>query len=425
MARAKSVDTISKNNKLNKEVDRLLSGKNWTDDEISYSFPTVAADYEKNYGSETRNGVTPLAPLEQDAFELIFDNIEAVTGLTFVESPIAKNATIRLAKSDLSNAEAWAYYPSTTPKGGDAWFDIFEVSLTESFAAGSRNYTLFMHELGHSLGLKHSGASLEYTVMSLSSHEGAADWDAEDANFPQTLMMYDIAALQHIYGANLDTNDGDTTYRWDPGTGVLSTDDSIDGVVVVPDAPGNTIFMTVWDGGGVDTFDFSNYDTADTPGMKVDLRPGGWTIVDPDQLADLDGVPGNVVADGNIAVALESIGPNGEIIAQYIENVIGSAAADQITGNGVANVLTGGGGNDTLVFWPAFGLDQVTDFDDAGDDTIVFSTAVFADWTAVENAMSVSGADVVITLDAINKVTLVGTTLASMTESDFTFVTVT
>jgi hypothetical protein len=39
--------------------------------------------------------------------------------------------------------------------------------------------------------------------------------------------------------------------------------------------------------------------------------------------------------------------------------------------------------------------------------------------------MSVSGADVVITLDAINKVTLVGTTLASMTESDFTFVTVT
>lgn len=114
-----------------------------------------------------------------------------------------------------------------------------------------------------------------------------------------------------------------------------------------------------------------------------------------------------------------------------IENVIGSAGADQIRGNDVANVLqggagndvlTGGGGNDNFVFRSGFGVDRITDFDDAGDDTIVFSTAVFADWTAVQNAMSASGADVVITLDAADKITLVGTTLASMTQSDFLFV---
>jgi Ca2+-binding RTX toxin-like protein len=115
---------------------------------------------------------------------------------------------------------------------------------------------------------------------------------------------------------------------------------------------------------------------------------------------------------------------------QSIENVIGSAAGDQISGNGFANVLeggsgndvlTGGGGNDTLVFRPGFGLDRVTDFDDSGNDTIAFSTAVFADWTAVRDAMSASGADVVITLDADNTITLVGTTLASMTQDDFSF----
>jgi serralysin len=114
-----------------------------------------------------------------------------------------------------------------------------------------------------------------------------------------------------------------------------------------------------------------------------------------------------------------------------IENVIGSAGADQIRGNEVANVLeggagndvlTGGGGNDNFVFRSGFGLDRITDFDDAGDDKIVFSTAVFADWTAVQNAMTASGADVVITLDAADKITLVGTTLASMTQSDFLFV---
>ena len=52
----------------------------------------------------------------------------------------------------------------------------------------------------------------------------------------------------------------------------------------------------------------------------------------------------------------------------------------------------------------------------------VGSTAVFADWTAVQNAMSASGADVVITLDATDTIRLVGTTLASMTQSDFLFV---
>jgi Ca2+-binding RTX toxin-like protein len=111
--------------------------------------------------------------------------------------------------------------------------------------------------------------------------------------------------------------------------------------------------------------------------------------------------------------------------------VIGSAGADQIRGNEVANVLegsagndvmTGNGGNDNFVFRSGFGLDQITDFDDAGNDTIVFSTAVFADWTAVQNAMEASGANVVITLDAADTITLVGTTLASMTQSDFLFV---
>ena len=98
---------------------------------------------------------------------------------------------------------------------------------------GSYTYTVLMHELGHSLGLKHSfeksgfGAvprdSLEYTVMSYSSYEGATSWYAPDGDFPQTLMMYDIAALQHMYGANYGTNAGNTTYQWNPLTGALTT----------------------------------------------------------------------------------------------------------------------------------------------------------------------------------------------------------
>ena len=75
-------------------------------------------------------------------------------------------------------------------------------------------------------------------------------------SFPQTLMMYDIAALQDMYGANYTTNSGNTVYKWDPNTG----QEFINGVAQA--APGgNKIFMTIWDGGGNDTYDFSNYTT--------------------------------------------------------------------------------------------------------------------------------------------------------------------
>ena len=83
-------------------------------------------------------------------------------------------------------------------------------------------------------------------------------------------MIYDIAALQYMYGANYSTNSGDTVYKWNPTTG----QETINGVAQA--APGgNTVFMTIWDGGGNDTYDFSNY----TTNLSVNLQPGGWTTV--------------------------------------------------------------------------------------------------------------------------------------------------
>ena len=123
-----------------------------------------------------------------------------------------------------------------------------------------------MHETGHAMGLKHpqeaigsfgimpaNRDSLEYTVMSYRSYIGApTSGYTNEARYPQTLMMYDIAALQEMYGANYSTNSGNTVYRWDPLTraGICQRDPQT--------APGaNRIFMTLWDGGGQDAFDFS------------------------------------------------------------------------------------------------------------------------------------------------------------------------
>jgi serralysin len=223
--------------------------------------------------------------------------------------------------------------------------------------------------------------------MSYSSYEGAKGWYAPEGDYPQTLMMYDIAALQYMYGANFDTNPGNTVYRWNPDTGELSISDSIKGTTHF-DAPNtDTIFMTIWDGGGIDTYDFSNYKSEDTTGLIVDLRPGCWTTVSCDQLADLDGSGGDIVAVGNIANSLAVRLPNGQT-ANLIENVIGAETDDQIIGNDAANriagsggadTLTGLGGNDTFIFNTPLGasnVDWITEFS-VNDDTIELDKNVF------------------------------------------------
>ena len=42
--------------------------------------------------------------------------------------------------------------------------------------------------------------------------------DGVDYIVSSTPMVYDIAAIQYLYGANMNHNSGDTTYSFDPDT---------------------------------------------------------------------------------------------------------------------------------------------------------------------------------------------------------------
>ena len=145
-------------------------------------------------------------------------------------------------------------------------------------------------------------------------------------------MEYDIAALQYMYGANYNTNNGNTIYSWNPNTG----QELINGVAQT--APGgNTIFMSIWDGGGTDTYDFSKY----TTNLSINLQPGSWTTASTAQLANLGS---GHYAIGNIFNALEY---NNNPLS-LIENAIGGSGNDTIIGNTANNMLEGGAGNDTI-----------------------------------------------------------------------------
>jgi Ca2+-binding RTX toxin-like protein len=112
------------------------------------------------------------------------------------------------------------------------------------------------------------------------------------------------------------------------------------------------------------------------------------------------------------------------------ENILGSAHADTLIGDGLVNVLTGLAGNDFLfggvnndvfAFNSGFGHDTILDFAPGGDD-IQFSTSVFTSFAQVMANAAQVGSDVVITKDASNTITLDNVLLGSLTASDFIFV---
>ncbi len=343
-------------------IDGILKGTGWDDATIYYSFPSNASQYD--YEGEPDTFATLPANQKTAAHRALntyYGNdaddgfsVEGFTNLNVVHTN-ATGAHIRLADTDTSPYDyttAWGFYPNTTDKAGDVWF-LADYSDAE---AGNWEWHTVYHEIGHALGLKHGqddggfGAlpdaedSMEFSVMTYRSYVGDPlenGYSNENWGYAQSYMMADIAALQHMYGANYTVNSGDTVYKWNPNSG----DTLVNGEIAI-DAGGDRIFATIWDGGGTDTYDLSAY----SANLSLNLTPGSNSYFSSDQIADLG--DGNS-ARGNIFNALLHDGDTRSLI----ENAKGGSGSDMIFGNVAGNVLTGNGGNDTL-----YGL--------AGDDTL-------------------------------------------------------
>ena len=286
----------------NADIDGILWGYRWDSTSLTYAFPTTFT----NYGGYTSvNGFEAFNATQQAAVVKILQNISSFSNLTFTPGPGA-SSILRYAEANSIDIGG-GFNPIDTAQGhppdptyfpgfaqGDMWFNhtSYNSPILDSYAYAAG----VMHETGHALGLKHGHAaqvghgvtfptlpanhnSYEYSVMTYSQYVGDNPGTGDDAvNHPTTYMQDDIAALQYMYGANFNTNNGDTTYTWNPSTGEMFINGVGQGA-----ASSGKVLMTVWDGGGTDTYDFSLYSN----GVIVDLSPGGWTTTSSSQIANL------------------------------------------------------------------------------------------------------------------------------------------
>lgn len=329
--------------------------------DVTRDFPTAAKGYQlftQQQAANVRLAMTAWDDLIAPDFTETPD-----TGATYGE--------IRFAFTDLTGIAAGVSNGGPFGVLGTYFADIWihNGMAGETFGKGGAEYRILLHEIGHSLGIKHSFTSpaipapyenQTYSVMSYTPHPTstvARPFTGVDANgntifgtrlfnaYATTPMVLDILAVQSLYGAETTTRTGNDVYRF---------------------LENATTVSTIYDAGGNDTIDLSNFKR----NSIIDLNPGAYSSIGiwyaDDQLAywtkQLPGAdwtsafnrPDLYIWENNLGIAFSTV----------IENASGGAGRDTLIGNAVANRLNGGAGADML---HGGGGNDIYFIDNAGD----------------------------------------------------------
>jgi Ca2+-binding RTX toxin-like protein len=284
-------------------ITELFNGYKFTSTTITYSFLTEYAPYTSQ-GIQEPGGPTLLTDAQKDATRQLFADIQSFLGVQFVEV-IQDNSQNQIGQiaigmrgnmPDLFVGDALPPYSNGAGEAGDIWIKAGHGggAATDEFVA------TMLHEICHALGLRHPTFSdvqktRRYTV------------DSTDQSLPAPtkLQLYDISALQYLYGAATSRHPGNTVYSYSSGNPMES----------------------IWDTGGNDTITAAGRSAS----VIINLNQTSFSSI---------GFAANNLENpsNNISIAKGAV----------IENATGGNGADLLIGNATANTLTGNSGDDFI-----------------------------------------------------------------------------
>ena len=333
-------------------IDALIKGSKIDKSTITYRFESGDDEVSSALKSNIRYVIAQL--------------IEPFIDVKFVEKNASSGSDINFRLHD--NKKKYAFERNRTVSFRRT-ADNSNLGDNYSFqnTQGTHGFATIIHEILHALGLKHPGnyngldkggpkPYLSYaednTTNTIMSYNGRS-------HSASTLMPYDIAALQRLYGIG-KINKGDTTYEFD-------TVHSFTVSNISRGNPKEPQKLAIWDSGGIDTLDFSRL-AHNKSGYIFDLDKAR-IIASMDVYGDKDkhtgtryhpkdaghekrdkkdaGGHGDELTVPSITEWTTSYG-TGIGPGSWAENIIGTSSDDTIYGNHNINRIEGGNGDDSI-----------------------------------------------------------------------------
>lgn len=368
---------------------------------VTYNF-VDAGDLPPNDGYAGSDGYFSYNARQRANFRDALTEISRVAGVIFVESE--NEAMINAYGSVGASVGGWANFPIS-----DTWFTgdaNLVVDDATNFDRGTYGFHTILHELGHTLGLKHPfegenrlNSDLDTTSNTIMSYTILGN--------RQTLGPLDIAALRHLYGGVVNTSGW--SMRFENGDFIASGSSRAETIVAIGQDSrvsglggsdrilGREGHDLLYGGLGNDTLEGGNGADRLDGGAGNDVLSGAaatevvYTDSLPGALDTLFGGDGHDIVtagvrrgslyggDGNDRLQAKSQTSWGEE-----DGLFGGAGADTLYGSGTFDTLNGGSGND--VIWAGatqegsggLGNDQMTGglganrlLGEAGRDTIM------------------------------------------------------